>query len=122
MTPVVQESIDLGCSGDESNLLECPGLSLRRRKRQEPTCIVGGVRCAGIYISLVGFLADILYYCVESPQILLSPPSEDGNYVVEVGREVEIRCLLEPNLYSPGPVTLTSYRVDGNEMTEIGNV
>ena len=59
---------------------------------------------------------------LESPQILLSPPSQDGNYVVEVGREVDIQCLLEPNLYYPRPVTITSYRVDGNEMTMIGIV
>ena len=72
--------------------------------------------------TLVGFLADMNITCAELPQILLSPPSPDGNYVVEVGREVEIQCLLEPNLYSSVPVTITSYRVDGNEMTMIGIV
>ena len=45
LTPILQESLD--CRGDESNLLDCPRLLSRRRKRQEPIC--GGVRCAGIH-------------------------------------------------------------------------
>lgn len=123
---------NLNCSGLESSLLDCPVLEPGPLKRQVPPeepmiCPSGneaGVRCAGTRaqsaVQLL-LLDDYCYYCcyIELPRIELRPPSAGQSYVIELGRELELDCLIDNTVY-PRSLQLIAIRVEGNSNVTTG--